>query len=430
MAVNAELETSAHPIGKSGFGGWGWGMILYSVFMYMFYAGWTADGLNIFTTAFQHSRGWEPATLLALVAPGQLLGVIGSGFFGQIIIKRGPRFVITSGLVCFAAATFWFGRVSSLWEFAVAFMIMNFFGAGYGFIATGTLITTWFPRKKGLALGWATMGFPLASAVFVPIIAFMFNRMGIASATSAWTVILVMFAVLGFFFIKDTPEQIGCYPDNEPISEAEIKANLDEMDGYVSPFTIKRLLRDKDMWLISVGWGSLWMVTVGIVVQLVPRMTSIGYSQPYAIALLSAAAICAVPGSLLWGWLDQKFGTRFASICYGALYILTLILLIAQTRNTVLTFITVVFVGLGLGGIKNLITSMVGSVYGRYDFMAANRIIMPIAVVVRTLCFVVMGITLAIFKSLTGAYGAFIVVDIIAIILVCATTSQCKGKAY
>jgi MFS family permease len=405
-------------------------MILYSVFMYMFYAGWTADGLNIFTTAFQHSRGWEPATLLALVAPGQLLGVIGSGFFGQIIIKRGPRFVITSGLVCFAAATFWFGRVSSLWEFAVAFMIMNFFGAGYGFIATGTLITTWFPRKKGLALGWATMGFPLASAVFVPIIAFMFNRMGIASATSAWTVILVMFAVLGFFFIKDTPEQIGCYPDNEPISEAEIKANLDEMDGYVSPFTIKRLLRDKDMWLISVGWGSLWMVTVGIVVQLVPRMTSIGYSQPYAIALLSAAAICAVPGSLLWGWLDQKFGTRFASICYGALYILTLILLIAQTRNTVLTFITVVFVGLGLGGIKNLITSMVGSVYGRYDFMAANRIIMPIAVVVRTLCFVVMGITLAIFKSLTGAYGAFIVVDIIAIILVCATTSQCKGKAY
>jgi hypothetical protein len=258
----------------------------------------------------------------------------------------------------------------------------------------------------------------------------MFDRMGIASATSAWTVILVVFAVFGFFFIKDTPEQIGCYPDNEPITQAEIKANLDEMDGYVSPFTIKRLLRDKDMWLISVGWGSLWMVTVGIVVQLVPRMTSIGYSQTYAIALLSAAAICAVSGSLLWGWLDQKFGTRFASICYGALYIVTLILLIAQTKNTLLTFVTVVFVGLGLGGIKNLITSIVGTVYGRYDFMAANRIIMPIAVVVRTLCFVVMGITLAIFKSLTGAYGAFIFVDIIAIILVCATTSQCKGKAY
>jgi len=430
MGVNAELEMSVQPKGKSGFGGWGWGMIFYSMFMYMFYAGWTADGLNIFTTAFQHSRGWEPATLLALVAPGALLGVVGSGFFGQIIMKKGPRYVITSGLVCFAAATFWFGRVRSLWEFAIAFMIMNFFGAGFGFIATGTLITTWFPRKKGLALGWATMGFPLATAVFVPVIAFMFNRMGIASATSAWVVILVIFAVFGFFFIKDKPEQIGCYPDNEPISQAEIKANLDEMDGYVSPFTIKRLLRDRDMWLISLGWGSLWMVTVGIVVQLVPRMTSIGYSQAYAIALLSAAAICALPGSLLWGWLDQKFGTRFASICYGALYIVTLILLIAQTKNTALTFLTVVFVGLGLGGIKNLITSMIGTVYGRYDFMAANRIIMPIAVVVRTLCFVVMGATLAIFKSLSGAYGAFIVVDIVAIILVCATTSKCKGKAY
>ncbi len=430
MAVNAELEVSARPRGKSGFGGWGWGMIIYSVFMYMFYAGWTVDGLNIFTTAFEHARGWETATLLGLVAPGALLGVVGSGFFGQIIMKKGPRFVMTSCLVCTAAAVFWFGRVSHLWEFAISFMIMNFFGAGFGFIATGTLMTTWFPRKKGIALGWATMGFPLATAAFVPIIAIMFSRMGIALATSTGAVILIAFAVFGFFFVKDKPEQIGCYPDNEPISQAEMKANLEEMDNYVSPFTVKRLLRDKDMWLISVGWGSLWMVTVGIVVQLVPRMTSIGYSQPYAIALLSAAAVCALPGSILWGWLDQNYGTKLASIYYGALYIITLILLIVQTKNTALTFLTVVFVGLGLGGIKNLITSMVGTVYGRYDFMAANRIIMPISVVVRTLCFVVMGITLAIFKSLTGAYGAFILVDIIAIALVCATTSKCKGKAF
>ena len=159
-------------------------------------------------------------------------------------------------------------------------------------------------------------------------------------------------------------------------------------------------------------------------------MTSIGYSQGHAIALLSAAAICALPGGLLWGWLDQKFGTKKASICYGVLYILTLILLIAQTKSTVLTFITVVAVGLGLGGIKNLITSMVGTVYGRYDFTAANRLIMPISIIVRTLAFVVMGITLALFKSLTGAYGAFIVVDIIAIILVSATTGKCKGKSF
>ena len=430
--MNTSPELAVNPSTKSGggFGGWGWGMIVYSIFMYCFYAGWGADGLNIFTTAFQRTRGWDPATLLTLVAPGALLGVVGSGFFGQIIIKTGPRFVITSGLVCFAASVFWFGRVSALWQFAVAFMLINFFGAGFGFIATGTLITTWFPRKKGIALGWATMGFPLATAAFVPVIAFMFNRMGMASATTAWCGILIVFAVLGFFFVKDNPEQIGCYPDNEPISQAEIKANLEEMEGYVSPFTVKRLLRDKDMWLIAVGWGCLWMVTVGIVVQLVPRMTSIGYSQPHAIALLSAAAVCALPGSILWGWLDQKFGTRFASICYGAIYIVTLILLIAQTKNTVLNFITVVFVGLGLGGIKNLITSMVGTVYGRYDFMAANRIIMPITVVVRTLCFPVMGVTLAAFKTLSGAYGAFILVDVIAIVLVFATTSKCKGKAF
>jgi sugar phosphate permease len=429
--MSSSIETIASPAKSSGrgFGGWGWAMILYSVVMYFAYAGWSADGLNIFVPALGKAHGWDAATLLSLVTPGGLFGVVGSAFFGQVIIKRGARFVFVLCLVFMAFTVFWFGRMSSLWEFTVTFILLNFFGVGFGFIATGTLMTTWFPRKKGLALGIATMGFPLATAVFVPLIAFMFGQMGIPVATSVWCVILLIVAVVGFFLIKDNPEKIGCYPDNEPISAAEIKANLDELNNYVSTFTVKKLLRDKEMWLISIGWGALWLVTTGIVVQMVPRMTSIGYSLSHAIALLSIAAVCAIPGSLLWGWLDQKFGPRFASVVYALLYIATLLLLIFQTSNTVITFFTVVCVGLGLGGIKNLITSIIGTVYGRYDFTAANRMIMPISIIVRTLAFVVMGVTLAAFKTLSAAYASFIVVDIIAIFLIIATNATCKGKS-
>jgi MFS-type transporter involved in bile tolerance (Atg22 family) len=182
------------------------------------------------------------------------------------------------------------------------------------------------------------------------------------------------------------------------------------------------------MWLISFGWGGLWLVTLGIVVQLVPRLMSIGYTQPKSILLLSAAAVCAIPGSLLWGWLDQKFSTKTASFIYGVVYILTLILLIAQTKNIAITFVTVVCVGIGLGGIKNLITSMVSTVYGRFDFGAAYRLIVPISIIVRTMAFVLMGAALAVFHSLTGAYVLFIVVDIIALGLILMTRGTCKGR--
>jgi len=412
---------------RTGFGSYGWVMILFSLLMYFAYAGWVADGLNIFTSAFAEKNSWDVAKLLSLVAPGGLMGVVGAGVFGEMVVKKGPRFVLTVCLVCMAAAVFWFGRITSLWEFAVSFMVINFFASGFGFIAPGTLMNNWFPRKKGMALAIATSGFPVATALFVPLIAFMFNRMGIAVATSTWGVIFLLAAVLGFVIVKDNPEQIGHFPDNDP---TEDRASLEDLEKYESPFTVKRLLKDRDMWLISCGWGCLWLVTMGIVVQLVPRLMSLGYTQSHAIAFLSTAAVCAIPGGLLWGWLDQRFSTKVASLIYGVLYIITLFMLIFQTRSTTATFITVVFVGIGLGGIKNLLTSMVSTVYGRYDFGAAYRLVVPLSLIVRTLCFPIMGVALVAFKSLTGAYGMFIVVDVIALVLISLTRGTCKGKTH
>ncbi|BAL93494.1 MFS transporter [Rubrivivax gelatinosus] len=415
----------ADPVPRTGFGAAGWRMILFSVLMYFAYAGWCVDGINIFAPALAAKNGWSTGQLLTLVTPGALFGVVGSAVFGQVLIKKGPRWVMSFCAACTAVAVFWFGRITTLWEFTAVFIVMNFFAAGFGFIAPGALMNYWFPRRKGMALAIATSGYPLATALFVPLIAVMFNTVGIGASTAIWAGIFLLLAVAAWLVIRDTPEEIGCFPDNDPRVD---RARLDEMAGYVSPLTVRRLLKDRDMWLISVGWGCLWMVTVGIVVQLIPRLMELGYDEPQALGFLSGAALCALPGGLLWGWLDQKFGTKTASALYGAMYIVTLVLLVTQSHSPVMTFLTIVLVGVGLGGIKNLITSMVGSVYGRYDFTAAYRIVIPLAIIVRTLCFPIMGLCMQQFQTLSAAYLVFIGVDVLAVVLVLLTTSRCKGK--
>ncbi|HWI86775.1 MAG TPA: MFS transporter, partial [Sphingomonas sp.] len=167
--------------------------------------------------------------------------------------------------------------------------------------------------------------------------------------------------------------------------------------------------------------GCLWLVTVGIVVQLVPRLVEMGYSQPEAIGHLSAAALCALPGSLVWGYLDQRIGTRLASIAYGLVYILTLLILIFADQNKLLVLLAILLVGLCLGGIKSLITSMVGTAYGQAGFASAYRVIMPMSIIVRTLAFPIMGIAISMSGGLSAAYVAFILIDILAILLVLAT---------
>ncbi|HBW35556.1 peptide-methionine (R)-S-oxide reductase [Desulfosporosinus sp. BICA1-9] len=74
--------------------------------------------------------------------------------------------------------------------------------ASIRFIPPGTLITNWFPTKKGLALGWATMGMPLATAVFVPLIAFLFGTLGIAlTVTKSFTGAYIAFVFVDIIAI-------------------------------------------------------------------------------------------------------------------------------------------------------------------------------------------------------------------------------------
>lgn len=412
---------------KMNFGGYGWLMILFSLVMYFLMAGWTADGLNIYTGSFSASNGWNASTLLSLATPASLIGVIGSFFFGWLAQKKGPKIIMVAGLILSGFATIWFGRSETILQWGMAFSFMCFFGNGYGFIAPGTLLTNWFPRKKGIALGWATMGMPLATAAFVPAISFLFTKYGIKQATLAGGILLIIIGIIAIFVIKDTPEQIGLCPDNENTCKDGLNASLEKIDHYKSPFTVKKLLKDKDMWFISLGFGCCWLVTIGIVTQLIPRLEQLGFSSAMALTFLSIAAICALPGSILWGMIDQKFGTRIAGMAYAGVYIVTLLLLIFQTSNLPLTFITIVFIGAGLGGIKNLLTSMVGTVYGRYDFTAANKLITPIAIAVRTLSFLVMSVGLSMTGSYSGSYTIFILFDIVGLILIFFITKKPKG---
>lgn len=182
------------------------------------------------------------------------------------------------------------------------------------------------------------------------------------------------------------------------------------------------------MWCIALSFGLMWMVTGGIMSQLVPRLMSVGYSQPTALLMLTIAAVIGLAGSYFWGWLDQKIGTKPASCVYAVSYIIALLLMIfAQVH--VFNYIALVFVGLGIGGLLNLMPSLVAAVYGRYDFMAANSLVSPIAALLQKGAFALMAILLA--KSggdFTLPYAVFVGIDILGMILLLCVTKKCKGK--
>lgn len=420
---------------SSRFGKWGWSMIIYTLLLYYIYAGLCVDSMNLYPDVFAGLYGMDRNLLLGLATPAGVIGVLGGVVFGRICMKTGVRLMSGISLIITGILYTIFGFAGTPVMYLIVLTALCFMGNAFGLISTATLMGNWFPRKKGIALGWATMGAPLATATFVALLSALYGSIGLPMTSVGVGVVVVLMGIVTFFWVKDYPEEVGACPDNIKEGSEQLSAQLNEMRSYKSSFTVGRLLRDKDMWLIAVGFGLLWMVTVGIVSQFVPRMISVWApvmgaeaALSKAMLMLTVAALIGLAGSYFWGWLDQKVGTKPASCVYALSYIAALLLLIfAQVE--ILIYVAVLFVGFGIGGLLNLMPSLVISVYGRHDFQAANSLVSPIASLLQKAAFALMAVLLTISNGdYTLPYAVFIGVDVLGLLLLLCVTNQCKGR--
>jgi sugar phosphate permease len=391
-------------------------MTIHSALMYLIAAALAADGLNIIIIAFESAYGFTRGQMNIAAAAGTWLSVVAAFFFAWIVMKKGPKKVTMVSLVLMGVAVILFGRITTILGFFLGIFAFAVLVNGIGWTTTNTLVSNWFIRKRGLAFGISTMGLPLATAAFVPVVNFLITRYGISRAFLFTGVAILLLAPVTFFWIKDTPEEAGLTPDGADMSPEEIERLRAEMAHHQSQWTIPKLLKNREAWLISLGFGLLFIVTVGIVTQLVPRLTDRGFSQDAAVAFLSAAAVIGIPGSFVWGWIDQKLGVRSAAIIYCGWYMLATVLLLIAS-NGLMTVVTVFFTGIALGGIGNLYPSMVAYVFGRQEFASVNRMINVVVSCLRPLGFAVMGIAYDATHSYDAGYIVLIGVCAVAIVL-------------
>ncbi len=398
--------------------GKGWSIIFYCMAMFWFYVGFVNDGSNITAPAVAARIGVQSGTVLNC---NSIAGIVGVGLFilvGQINRRIGPR--ITSGICMIVAGLCYIviGNAPNLvvYTIAMCFVVGGIMSAGY--IAGGTLVATWFPKKKGIVMGYTTMGHNLASAFYVPLITLLVNRLGVNIAVIFPGLAVCVLAVLGFLFIRNTPQERGMYPDN--VTEDEYKNDYvndeEKTEANDGGWTTKKLLANKSLWQCAVTTGFFQICSVGVMSQLVVRNMELGFTQVQATAIMTVLACVGVCGSFIIGMFDDRFGTKRTMIFFGFWYIAALICNITNTMFG--TYISIFMIGMAIGGSANFTTSLPTSVFGRQGFDKVNSVLFPIQGMFTSLCFAVNGIVLNITGSLRYAYIVFACVAGINIIII------------
>lgn len=181
---------------------------------------------------------------------------------------------------------------------------------------------------------------------------------------------LIVGAAITLFFFKNYPEEAGAYPDNEPVDPEEQKKTLEFMNSYKSPWTVGKLLKTKEFWMLVLIFGFLFMGLVATMAQMIPRLGSLGVAPNLAILCLSIASIIGIPGSFAWGAIDQKIGTGKTNRIFCTCWAVTMIISAfgMAVASVPVTIVSIVLYSLLNGGLGNMMPSMFISVFGRFDF--------------------------------------------------------------
>lgn len=397
------------------FGSAGWGTIIYCAAMFWFYVGMVNDGSNITAPAFAEKAGIEYSTVLSM---GTVAGLVGFLFFivyGQINRKIGPRKTSAICMILSGLAYVGIGMANTLIGYAICLCVVTGSSMSGGYIAGGTLVAQWFPKKKGIVMGYTTMGHNLASAFYVPMISALVGVLGLQIGVIIPSALVMILGIIGLLLMRDTPQERGIYPDNASEHQYKEEYFTEEVDDD-GGWTTKILLKTKEFWLAAVTTGLYQLVTVGIMTQLVVRNIQLGFTEVQAISLMTILACIGVAGSWGFGVIDQKYGTKKSMIVFGVWYVVALIANV--TEVSVGIYLSVFMIGMAIGGSANFTTSLPAAIFGRHGFDKVNSVIFPVQGLITSMNFLLSGISIALTGSLRGCYVVFIGVILVNLILI------------
>jgi MFS family permease len=250
--------------------------------------------------------------LAGALAVAGAFGACLSPLAGLLLDRFGARPVIITGIVLFAAAT----AMQSLMTAAPLviyslYMVRSFGSTGCTPPAYAFVVTRWFDRQRGLALGIALSGVGLGTAIIPPIAAFLISHLDWRSAYIAVGGVILVLAGIPVTLLLREPD-------------ASERAQLPHLaDPDLPGVTLREALTQT--WRF---WGMALAFCLGIIVlngtltQIVAGLMDRGVSLQAATSVLAASGIAAVIGRLLSGWLVDRFhGPHVAIGFFGLLVI-------------------------------------------------------------------------------------------------------------
>jgi MFS family permease len=352
---------------------YGWTLVGVSAFIMVIGTVPLFQGMTAWFVVLEREFSWSRTQLSIAFSLSRVEGSIMGPISGYLIEKLGSRRMVLIGLVVAGGGFVIMSRMTDIWHFYVAFVVMSM-GVGLGtWMPMMTVLNNWFARNRSTAMALSMEGFLVGGMVLVPLLAFAIDpdavgRPGWRNTALAIGLFLVVVAFPVSRLVRNAPEPYGQYPDGEATARPRRAAAATSGGDDDEPdFTWQEAVRTRSFWLITMGHACSSIVIVTITVHLGPMLDDRGFSLQTVGWVVGAYTGVAAIFTLLGGYVGDRLPMRFALFGFSAVQSgAVLVLLLADTAPMV--FLFAALMGVGFGGRNPLTTAIRGVYFGRKAF--------------------------------------------------------------
>ncbi len=329
---------------KSGYYSW---LIVLSAFFYcIIWSGLSYYVFSVFVKPLQAEFGWERSAIMAGFLAWSLTNGIASIFVGRAVDRFHPKRVMMAGAGITCIGFIALSCVQSIFHFYLGYIIVGIGIASTGQVPCSTLISEWFENKRGLAIGFMSVGVGVGGLI-APALAggYLIPVFGWRTAYLILGIIafVILFPIALLVIKPKAGKQALCstaQKNKHAVSKPETQDRKSKNRYLFSPL----------LWLIALSFLVSQFGLTGTLQNQVPHMIDIGFSPIVASSILGMIGLFSSLGKLFFGWLCDFIQVRYAFMITVLLEAVGTAILLSLTPDTPFAVMWIYAFSIGIGG--------------------------------------------------------------------------------
>jgi MFS family permease len=321
---------------------------------------------SLFVNPLQAEFGWGRADVMLGYTVFIMLMGGAAPLVGRMINRYDVRKVIAAGAAIGGVGFALLTQTQYIWQFYASYMIIAVGLSAMGIIPAGTIISHWFVKRRGTAIGIATAGIGSGGLALAPLIGgHVIPGFGWETAYLVLAGITLAAIIPTLLVIRSKPSDMGLYPDGAKVAETE-SSNEASDTGNTGGISLKWALTTPTFWLMAVSFLIFGFISDGVTQHQVPHLEDIGFPVATAATALGGVALGSLSSHPLFGWLCDKIQAKYVlCLAYGLKIVAMIALMnIGPTSSLSLIWLYVICIGVSLGAWITTMSMLTGNNFG------------------------------------------------------------------